>query len=57
MGKTGSITWVRVKGRKGNAKKVENGLSLKSHPGPSQRFNSNGSKRRYIKRSPKSLSK
>lgn len=57
MGKTGNITWVRVKGRKGNAKKIENGLSLKAHPGPSQRFTSKGKKRRYILRSKKSISK
>lgn len=57
MGKTGSITWTRVKGRKGNAKKIENGLGLKAHPGPSQRFTSKGTKRRYIARSKKAISK
>lgn len=57
MGKTGNISWVRIKGRKGNAKRIENGLSSKAHPGPAQRFTSNGCKRRYLKRSPKALSK
>ena len=57
MGKTGSIVWIRVKGRKGNAKKIENGLSAKAHPGPAQRFTSSGHKRRYLKRSPKALAK
>ncbi len=57
MGKTGSVTWTRIKGRKGNAKKIENGLTFKAHPGPAQRFTSKGSKRRYIKRSQNSISK
>ena len=57
MGKTGSIVWVKVKGRKGNAKKIESGLSAKAHPGPAQRFTSDGHKRKYLKRSPKALAK
>ena len=57
MGKTGSIVWVKVKGRKGNAKKIESGLSAKAHPGPAQRFTSAGYKRKYLKRSPKALAK
>ncbi|NLI62581.1 MAG: DUF5350 family protein [Methanosarcinaceae archaeon] len=57
MGKTGSIQWVRVKGRKGTLRKVEQGLASKAHPGPAQRFTSAGYKRRYLKRSPKALTK
>lgn len=57
MGKTGSIQWVRIKGRKGTPRKIENGLSAKSHPGPAQRFTSAGYKRRYMKRSSNSRAK
>ncbi|MGM0770537.1 MAG: DUF5350 domain-containing protein [Halobacteriota archaeon] len=55
MGKTGSIEWVKVKGRKGRTIKVEKAFGTKAHPGPAQRYASNGSKRRFLKRSPKAI--
>ena len=57
MGKTGSIEWVKIKGRKGRTIKVENKAAEKAHSGPMQRYRSGGSKRRYMKRSPKAIVK
>jgi hypothetical protein len=57
MGKTGSIDWVKVKGRKGRVIKVPKSKAQKAHPGPSQRFTSSGHKRRFIRRSAKALVK
>ncbi|MDD3248562.1 MULTISPECIES: DUF5350 domain-containing protein [Methanosarcina] len=57
MGKTGSIDWVKVKGRKGRVIKVQRSKAQKAHPGPSQRFTSSGHKRRFIRRSAKALVK
>ncbi|QIB90052.1 hypothetical protein FQU78_02425 [Methanosarcina mazei] len=57
MGKTGSIDWVKVKGRKGKVIKVQKSKSQKAHPGPAQRFTSSGHKRRFIRRSAKALVK
>ena len=57
MGKTGSIEWVKIKGRKGRTIKMEKSKAHKAHSGPMQRFTSAGTKRRYIKRSPKALVK
>jgi hypothetical protein len=57
MGKTGSIEWVKVKGRKGRTIKVQKSKGIKAHPGPAQRYASNGTKRRFIARSPKALVK
>ena len=57
MGKTGSIDWVKVKGRKGRVIKVQKSQAHKAHPGPAQRFTSSGHKRRFIRRSPKALVK
>jgi len=33
MGKTGSISWVKVKGRKGKVIKVQKSQAQKAHPG------------------------
>ncbi len=57
MGKTGSIEWVRVKGRKGRTIKVPKSKAGKAHPGPAQRYSSSGAKRRFLRRSPKALVK
>ncbi|WP_167848755.1 DUF5350 domain-containing protein [Methanolobus halotolerans] len=57
MGKTGSIEWVKVKGRKGRTIKVQKSRATKSHPGPAQRYSSSGAKRRFLQRSPKALVK
>jgi hypothetical protein len=54
MGKTGSIEWVKIKGRKGRTIKIEKSKEHKAHTGPMQRFTSSGTKRRYMTRSPKS---
>lgn len=55
MGKTGSVEWVQVKGRKGNVRLVKSSKAHKKSPGPNQRYNSNGSVRRKMKRSPSSI--
>ncbi|WP_407354724.1 DUF5350 domain-containing protein [Methanolobus sp. WCC5] len=57
MGKTGSIEWVKIKGRKGRTIKVQKSKELKAHPGPAQRYTSTGAKRRFLRRSPKALVK
>lgn len=57
MGKTGSIEWVKVKGRKGNVIKVKKADAEKAHSAPAQRYSSNGTKRRFKHRSPKSIAK
>lgn len=57
MGKTGSIEWVKVKGRQGRTIKVQKAKEVKAHPGPSQRYSSSGTKRRFIRRSPKAIVK
>ncbi|NKQ37986.1 MAG: DUF5350 family protein [Methanosarcinales archaeon] len=57
MGKTGSIEWVKIKGRKGRTIKVEKQIEGKAHPGPAQRYLSSGAKRRYIKRSARAVVK
>ncbi|WP_196214131.1 DUF5350 domain-containing protein [Methanolobus vulcani] len=55
MGKTGSIEWSKVKGRKGRTIKVPKCREGKAHPGPAQRYMSSGAKRRFLSRSPKSI--
>ncbi|MFA0822740.1 MAG: DUF5350 domain-containing protein [Methanomethylovorans sp.] len=57
MGKTGSIEWAKVKGRKGKTIKVEKAKEAKAHPGPAQRYMASGAKRRFIRRSPKAIVK
>ena len=57
MGKTGSIEWVKVKGRGGRTIKVPKNRADKAHPGPAQRYMSSGAKRRFLPRSAKALIK
>ncbi|MCD4703964.1 MAG: DUF5350 domain-containing protein [Methanosarcinaceae archaeon] len=57
MGKTGSIEWVRVKGRKGRVIKVKKSAAGKSHSGPAQRYMSSGAKRRFMRRPQKAIAK
>lgn len=57
MGKTGSIEWIKAKGRKGRVIKIEKSKAHKAHPGPAQRFTSSGHKRRFMKRPAKALVK
>lgn len=53
MGKTGSIQWVKIKGRKDKVRLVEHSNVTYKRPGPAQRYSSAGTKRRRIKRSEK----
>ncbi|MEA1908934.1 MAG: DUF5350 domain-containing protein [Euryarchaeota archaeon] len=53
MGKTGSIEWVKIKGRKGQVRLVEHSKVKHKRPGPAQRYLSSGARRRRIKRSEK----
>lgn len=57
MGKTGSIEWAKLRGRKGQIRMEEKSNLSYKRPGPSQRFNSDGTKRRRIARSAKSIVK
>jgi hypothetical protein len=57
MGKTGSVEWVRIKGRKGQVRLVPKSEASHKRPGPAQRYTSKGSKRKRIPRSSKALEK
>ena len=57
MGKTGSIEWGRIKGRKGKVRQVEKSNLEYKRPGPAQRYNSEGAKRRRFRRSEKAVQK
>jgi len=57
MGKTGSIEWVKIRGRKGQIRMEEAADLSHKRPGPGQRFNSDGTKRRRIARSAKAIVK
>ncbi|CAD7776732.1 hypothetical protein FHEFKHOI_02027 [Candidatus Methanoperedenaceae archaeon GB50] len=57
MGATGSIEWVRIKGRKGQVRMVPKSEERYKRPGPAQRFTSKGVKRKRIRRSEKALAK
>jgi len=55
MGKTGSIEWVQIKGRKGQTRLVAKRDAAAKRPGPAQRYDSSGHTRRQIKRSEKAI--
>ncbi len=55
MGRTGSTTWVKVKNREGKTRHVPESEAVYKKPGPGQRFDSNGKKRRKLKRSSKAV--
>ncbi len=55
MGKTGSVKWVRIKGRKGQTRMVPESEVKYKRPGPAQRYTSKGVKRRRIPRSEKAV--
>ncbi len=57
MGKTGSVEWVKVKGRKGQTRLVPRKNANTKKPGPAQRYNSSGRMRRKLKRSEKAIAK
>ena len=48
MGKTGSIEWVKIKGRKGQVRQVAKSETIYKKPGPMQRYTAAGSKVRKI---------
>ena len=56
MGKTGSVTLVKIKKRNSNEYRlVPTKWQEYKKPGPNQKYTSNGKKRRRIKRSQKSI--
>jgi hypothetical protein len=55
MGKTGTTTWVKIKGRKGQTRLVPARRQNYKKPGPHQKYTSNGKRRRRLLRSQKSI--
>lgn len=55
MGKTGSVEWVQIRGRKGQMRLVPKGDSPANKPGPSQRYDSRGFVRRILGRAKKNV--
>jgi hypothetical protein len=53
MGKTGSVEWVKIKGRKGQVRQVARSEVIYKKPGPMQRYSSTGSRIKRIRRSQK----
>jgi hypothetical protein len=56
MGKTGSIEWVKIKGRKGQVRQVAKAETVYKKPGPMQKYASTGARIKKIKRSEKATS-
>ncbi len=56
MGKTGSIEWVKIKGRKGQVRQVAKAETVYKKPGPMQKYASTGARIKKIKRSGKATS-
>jgi hypothetical protein len=55
MGKTGSIEWIKIKGRNGQIRQVPRSEATHKRPGPLQKFTSAGARRRKIARSAKAI--
>jgi hypothetical protein len=55
MGKTGSIEWVQIRGRKGQMRLVPRGDSQANKPGPSQRYDARGFVSRVSARTKKNV--
>ncbi len=55
MGKTGTTTWIRIKGRKGQVRLVPGKWQHYKPTGPNQKYDSKGKRRRRFKRSQKSI--
>ncbi|MCJ7443297.1 MAG: DUF5350 domain-containing protein [Methanotrichaceae archaeon] len=53
MGKTGSVEWVKIKGRSGKVRQVPKAETIYKKPGPMQRYTSSGSKVKKMRRSEK----
>lgn len=51
MGKTGSVEWVKIKGRKGQVRQVTKAETTYKKPGPMQKYTASGSRVKKIKRS------
>lgn len=55
MGKTGSVEWIQIKGRKGKIRLIPKSGAATKRPGPGQRYDSTGHVRRKIARSEKAV--
>jgi hypothetical protein len=53
MGKTGSVEWVKIKGRKGQVRQVTKAEVTYKKPGPMQKYAASGSRIKKIRRSTK----
>ncbi len=53
MGKTGSIEWAKIKGRKGQVRQVAKAETIYKKPGPMQKYTASGSRIKKMKRSAK----
>jgi hypothetical protein len=53
MGKTGSVEWVKIKGRSGQVRQVPKAETTYKKPGPMQKYTSSGAKVKKIRRSEK----
>jgi hypothetical protein len=55
MGKTGSVEWVQIRGRKGQMRLVPRGDSQANKPGPGQRYDARGFVSRISARAKKNV--
>ncbi|HOT06522.1 MAG TPA: DUF5350 family protein [Methanotrichaceae archaeon] len=55
MGKTGSVEWQKIKGRKGQVRLVAASETSYKKAGPMQKYNASGARRRWMKRSAKAV--
>jgi len=53
MGKTGSVEWQKIRGRKGQIRLVARAETTHKKPGPLQKYRSGGARCRKMKRSAK----
>ena len=51
MGKTGSVEWVKIKGRKVQVRQVTKAETVYKKPGPMQKYTASGSRVKKIRRS------
>jgi len=55
MGKTGTVEWQKIRGRKGQIRLVARAESTYKKPGPLQKYRSKGARCRKIRRSSKAV--
>ena len=55
MGKTGSVEWYQIRGQKGQVRLVPSRSANVKGPGPMQRYDSDGRRRRKMRRSKKNV--